>query len=477
MKKAPRLLLAGVVALIGVAPAAVGRAENLTNAGTVTAVAGPVTVTRLLATPQPLKFRDSLFWRDVVEARKDGIARVLLAGQTTVTVRELSRLELREEATAEGIRYTAELVSGKVRASVARMLMRPGDQVEVRTRNAVASVRGTDFIVETLALPSQARAFGLMGFREVAPAVADGGSQSGETVVVTLSGVVAVQNRLAGSGRVERVGAYEVVRVSGRQDPLRFQVSADDLRVLLRGLTPPRPQEARSGDKSEAVGNKVERVAVATSAQSVRVFEQAGGDGGSRGRGQDGDQGGQSGSRRSGGQTSQSGGQSASTPSIPGTPAASATPPSPHGAPGVGPGNGQGNGLALGQGNSEGLALGQGNGNGNGPALGPATPAVAAVPATPAIPAPPATPAVAATPATPATPAVAATPAPPATPAVRAVPAITATPSVAGTPATPATPAGAAVPAAPAANPGNGQGVSKALGKGNSAKPPGQAKK
>ena len=132
MKKAPRLLLAGVVALIGVAPAAVGLAENQNNAGTVTAVAGPVTVTRLPATPQPLKFRDSLFWRDVVEARKDGIARVLLAGQTTVTVRELSRLELREETTAEGIRYTAELVSGKVRASVARMLMRPGDQVEDR---------------------------------------------------------------------------------------------------------------------------------------------------------------------------------------------------------------------------------------------------------------------------------------------------------------------------------------------------------
>jgi hypothetical protein len=261
---------------MGVASASVGRAENLSNAGTVTAVAGPVTVARLSATPQPLKFRDTLYWRDVVEARKDGIARVLLAGKMTVTVRELSRLELREEVMPEGVHYTAELVSGKVRASVARMLMRPGEQAEIRTKNAVASVRGTDFIVETLAVPSQAPAFGLLGVRQVTQAMADTGSQVGETVVVTLSGVVDVSNRLAGTGRVESVRAYEAVRVSGRQDPLRFQFTRDDLKAVLQGLTPPRPQEARSGDKSESVGSKVERAALVTSAQSVRVMERAG---------------------------------------------------------------------------------------------------------------------------------------------------------------------------------------------------------
>src|SRR3972149_74482 len=88
MKKAPRLLLAGVAVLVGVASASVGRAENLSSAGTVTAVAGPVTVSRLSATPQPLKFRDTLYWRDVVEARKDGIARVLLGGKKTGTGRD-----------------------------------------------------------------------------------------------------------------------------------------------------------------------------------------------------------------------------------------------------------------------------------------------------------------------------------------------------------------------------------------------------
>ncbi len=419
MKKAPRLLLAGVAVLVGVASASVGRAGNLSSAGTVTAVAGPVTVARLSATPQPLKFRNTLFWRDVVEARKDGIARMLLAGKTTVTVRELSRLELREEVMAEGIRYTAELVSGKVRASVARMLMRPGDQVEIRTKNAVASVRGTDFIVETLAVPSQARAFGLLGVRQVTQAMADAGSQSGETVVLTLSGVVDVSNRLAGTGRVESVRAYEAVRVSGRQDPLRVQLTGDDVKVLLQGLTPPRPQEARSGDRSEAVGRKVERVALATSAQSVRVFEHGGGDGGLRGPDQGDDQSGQSGSRQSGSQGSPSGGQGASQGQGwsygSGQGAGQGSQQGNGQSTGQGdgnglalgqsntPGGGQSNGLALGQGNGNGLGLGQGNGVGNGQGNAPAaaTPARSAVPATPAV-----------APATPATPAVLTAPAP-----------------------------------------------------------------
>src|SRR3972149_4825283 len=232
-------------------------AETSKAAGQVMAVAGPVTVAREDVTPHQLKFRDNLFWRDVVEARKNGIARVLLGGKATVTVRELTRLELREEKRAEGVRYVADLVSGRIRASVARMLMRPGDQVEVWTFNTVASGRGEGFIVRTVERPVQAPAFGLLGVREVAHGVGDSAAASGETVVVTLSGLVDVSNPLAGpgrggpapaaaggavgvplagradvstplaeTGRAARIGAYEAVRVSGRQDPIRFQVSA-----------------------------------------------------------------------------------------------------------------------------------------------------------------------------------------------------------------------------------------------------------
>jgi hypothetical protein len=287
------VLLTGV--MMGTLVAGGAAAETSKAAGQVVSVAGPVTVARADLTPHQLKFRDNLYWRDVVEARRDGIARVLLGGKATVTVRELTRLELREEKRVEGVRYVADLVSGRIRASVARMLMQPGEQVEVWTFNTVASVRGTDFIVETVERPAQAAAFGLLGVREVAHGVRESAGASHETVVVTLSGLVDVSNPLAGTGRLERIGAYQAARVSGRQDPIRFQVGANELKVLLKGLTPPRPQEARSGDRAAAVAEKVEQTAHATSSQSAGAFGQSGGLGVSRGQGNGDPQGSESG--------------------------------------------------------------------------------------------------------------------------------------------------------------------------------------
>lgn len=243
MKKALILLVTGAIALLVTAAPEIASAQTPTAAGTVTAVSGNVTVARLAAAPRPLKFGDTLYSRDVVEARKDGRARILLGGKTTVTVRELSRLELREEAQADGVRYTVELVVGKVRASVARALMRPGEQVEVRTRNAVASVRGTDFIVETVDRPAPRGAFGLVAAREVGERIHGGAARSEETVVVTLSGAVEVANRLAGTGRAERVGEYEAAWISGQGEPIRLQIRGDDVKSLVKGLTPARPHE------------------------------------------------------------------------------------------------------------------------------------------------------------------------------------------------------------------------------------------
>lgn len=329
MRNTRILLVLGLSMLAGTLAAPVASAETPKIAGQVVAVAGPVSVIRPDVMPHPLRFHDNLYWRDVVEVRKEGIARVLLGGRTTVTVRELSRLELREERLAEGVRYTVDLVWGKVRASVARMLMRPGDEVEVWTRNTVASVRGTDFLVETVERPAQAGAFGLLAVRQVAQEVGQRPGRPSETVVVTLSGVVEVSNRLTKTGHVERIGAYEAVRVSGNQNPVRFQVSTDEMKAYLKGLTPPRPQEARSGDKTDAVGAKVEDLAMAKSAQSVPLLAGAGaGQGPGKGDKQD----------------------------------------------NQGSGESEENGLALGQGNgnANGVALGltNGQGSGNGLALG-----------------------------------------------------------------------------------------------------------
>ncbi|MBI2544635.1 MAG: hypothetical protein HYW16_05375, partial [Candidatus Rokubacteria bacterium] len=114
MRKVFFLLLA--LSAVAGAPIAGTAAETQKAAGQAISVAGPVVVLRPDVVPHPLTFRDNLYWRDVVEARKDGIARVLLGGKATVTVRELSRLELREERRTEGVRYVVDLVSGKIRA-------------------------------------------------------------------------------------------------------------------------------------------------------------------------------------------------------------------------------------------------------------------------------------------------------------------------------------------------------------------------
>src|SRR5206468_3277634 len=58
-------------------------------------------------------------------------------------------------------RSIIDLDSGKIAVAVAKDKMRPGDQIEVRTPNAVAAVRGTVFVVEVLrasAATSQAQA-------------------------------------------------------------------------------------------------------------------------------------------------------------------------------------------------------------------------------------------------------------------------------------------------------------------------------
>src|SRR3989304_1193922 len=142
MRHARVFLVLMVSVMAGPLSTGVAAAETSKAAGQVMAVAGPVSVTRADVIPHQLKFRDNLYWRDAVGARTDGIARVLLGGKAPVTVREPPRLELREEKRAEGVRYVADLVSGRIRASVARVLMRPGGQVEGWTFTTVASVRG-----------------------------------------------------------------------------------------------------------------------------------------------------------------------------------------------------------------------------------------------------------------------------------------------------------------------------------------------
>ncbi len=111
--------------------------------GVVTALKGKAQLTRA-ATQTTLRFKDDLILRDLIDTQERSLARVLFGGKSTVTVRELSSLRVREELLPGGATRTIhDLSSGSILVNVARSLMRRGDEVQIRTPNAVAAVRGS----------------------------------------------------------------------------------------------------------------------------------------------------------------------------------------------------------------------------------------------------------------------------------------------------------------------------------------------
>ncbi len=62
--------------------------------GVVTALKGEAQLSRA-ATQSPLRFKDDLILRDLIDTQEKSLARVLFGGKSTVTVRELSSLEVR----------------------------------------------------------------------------------------------------------------------------------------------------------------------------------------------------------------------------------------------------------------------------------------------------------------------------------------------------------------------------------------------
>jgi hypothetical protein len=116
--------------------------------GIVTTLSGQATVARgplIRQQALPLKFRDELYVRDQITTKEHSTVKVLLGGKSLVTIRELSVLTITEEL---GLRSALHLPIGKVSIAVARSKMSPGETIEIRTPNAMATVRGTVFIVE-----------------------------------------------------------------------------------------------------------------------------------------------------------------------------------------------------------------------------------------------------------------------------------------------------------------------------------------
>jgi hypothetical protein len=137
-------LTAALLTLIG----SLETAAAQERAGVVTTLTGQATVARTApaARSLPLRFKDDVFGRDRIATGEQSLVRVLLGGKALVTVRELSTFTITEEAQ----RAVIDLQSGKIGVAAARQLFQPGERLEIRTSNAVAGIRGTLLIAETL---------------------------------------------------------------------------------------------------------------------------------------------------------------------------------------------------------------------------------------------------------------------------------------------------------------------------------------
>jgi hypothetical protein len=115
-------------------------AQQERKAGVVTALKGQVAVARAtLPRPAPLNFKDDVFYQDRVTTERDSIARLLLGGKALVTIRELSDFSIQEQPN----KATINLGLGRMALEVIKRLMGPGEEIEVRTPNAIAAIRGS----------------------------------------------------------------------------------------------------------------------------------------------------------------------------------------------------------------------------------------------------------------------------------------------------------------------------------------------
>ena len=157
---------AAVAGTMGVLASLAAPAEAFTQKGVglVTAIRGSVNVAHTAdvaarerrPVQEPLRFREDVFFLDTIRTEREATAKLLLRARSTLTIRELSQVQLREgTAPAPGrTRSIVSLVSGALRALIQRDL-RPQDEFEIHTPNAISAVRGSEVATETYG-PGQA---------------------------------------------------------------------------------------------------------------------------------------------------------------------------------------------------------------------------------------------------------------------------------------------------------------------------------
>lgn len=221
MNKNKWMRIVGVGALSVLTCIPYGWAYTAKGVGVVTALKGQATVKHETApAPQPLQYRDDLFWRDIVDTQKDAVARILLQGRSTITVRELSRLELKEEPIPTGTKSSIVLTSGKIRATVEKGLMKPGDEIELKTLNAVTAIRGSDAVME----------------------VVGGIGSIPQTFIYNIGhegSVFDTVNLDSSTKTIVTLNPMEGAVIAGIADPVKFPITAAQRLVVIKGLTLP----------------------------------------------------------------------------------------------------------------------------------------------------------------------------------------------------------------------------------------------
>ena len=217
-----RSLATGLVALL-LWPA--GAFAQAARAGVVTTLEGNVTARRVaLPAPLPLKFKDDVFLQDTVTTGDKSLARLLLGGKAVVTVRERSVITITE---VPG-RSTLELESGKFALAVARERMRPGEEIQIRTPNAVAGVRGTVVVTEVTPGRVVTNFYVLRGTITVQPLDPGTQQQAGPSLAV---------------------GTLQAYTQAGTGPPRVAPVRPDQVQQIVTGLQPKGPKSGTAGEE------------------------------------------------------------------------------------------------------------------------------------------------------------------------------------------------------------------------------------
>jgi len=236
IKRCLALMLSSVL----VAPAIA--AAQQPKAGVVTVLEGNVSARRVaLPGPLPLKLKDEVFLQDTVATGDQSLARMFLGGKAVVTVRERSILTITE---VPG-KSTIDLESGKFALAVAREKMRPGEEIQIRTPNAVAGVRGTVVITEVTRQSAQ--------IGGAAPAV--------RTNFYVLSGTITAQLLDPGTRRPVgvplSVGAMQRYQGAGLATPTTATMTASESTQAQSGLKPSGPKGGGEAGKEQVKAQAV----------------------------------------------------------------------------------------------------------------------------------------------------------------------------------------------------------------------------